>query len=313
MSEFAVHFLFRILLQPNEEKVTKETILTKLNTHFKFTEESDEYIIQQFLFDLCDKHREGKMDYETFLSFMKCIEIYNTSVSLSREVSIMKSIFAAIDTDHSETLSKREIQSAMRKYSNYREKNEVMDITINTISDRLTRMNDNEELSMVQFLELLVKPNEFEEYHRQLYGGLFDRADTDHSGTINAKELRVLLKEIYPLGIEKKKAEELIINTFDPLKTQKHTITKNQFVKFITFALCEKGSADYLSKYKLYTTLCKMVDSNKNGLLESNEIEDILRGFGKKETKINVWFNQHGGRGKTYHIDEFVKILISKK
>lgn len=312
MSEFAVNFLFRIL-KGEEKKIPKEIILKQLAKHFMFTKESEEYILQQYLFDLCDRKNEQKLDYETFLAFMRCIEIYNSSLKISRNVSTMQAIFSAIDLDNSKSLNKSEIHNATLKFKKYREKSEIFDTTIDAIIRRSVAMTDFEELSMTQFLEIVVKPNEFEEYHYKLYGAMFDRIDVDKSKSIDAKELKILLKEIYPLGIEKKRAEEFVINIFDPLKKQKGTINKNQFIKFITYALGEKGDADYLSKYHFYKTLCKMVDSNKTGMLESEEIEVILRGAGKNERKINKWFETHGGRNKSYHIDDFVKILITKR
>ena len=56
-----------------------------------------------------------------------------------------------------------------------------------------------------------------------------------------------------------------------------------------------------------------MIDTNTSGKMENYKIETFLRGFGKNEDEINKWFKTHGGREKMYFIDDFVRLIVSKK
>ena len=95
------------------------------------------------------------------------------------------------------------------------------------------------------------KAAELTDEQKQEIREAFDLFDTDGSGTIDAKELRVAMRA---LGFEPKKEEiKKMISDID--KDDSGTIDFNEFLEMMTAKMSEKDSREEIRKVKKYPTL----------------------------------------------------------
>ena len=118
------------------------------------------------------------------------------------------------------------------------------------------------------------RPNELTEEQKQEIREAFDLFDTDGSGTIDAKELKVAMRA---LGFEPKKEEiKKMISDID--KDGSGTIDFNEFLEMMTAKMGEKDSREEILK------AFRLFDDDETGKITFRNLKRVAKELGENMT-----------------------------
>ncbi|BFU20770.1 EF-hand calcium-binding domain containing protein [Entamoeba histolytica HM-1:IMSS-B] len=307
MCEFAAHFVHGFCDKDKDKLVRKEDLFPLLIQFLQSEDPQYKIGFENYLFDLCDVDENKALDITEFLHLMKCLEIFESQKGQSKNLTTMMALFRAIDSDGNASLSAEEITKALDKLPNDSSVNEEIKSAVKKIKEYCGLLGGR-EINEMEFLGIVIPPSDFQQYNQQVFSALFEKGDKDHSGMISVKELKTLFKQMYPDGVDERKAPEIIIKLLD--ETGKGEIDKNQFATFACAVAGNDVTIRCLTKTRFYEAIFKILDSDKSGLLERDETTKLLKSMGLNEKKIAKWFEKIGEEPLT--LNKFLEIYLKK-
>jgi len=168
-------------------------------------------------------------NFAEFIHFSKC---FNFTKKLFKDylfIVEVQALFKAIDSDLSGRVSKTELEEALKIVKANKSFNEIKEI-FEKLEDYANNINVTEAITLNDFLDKLVRRDELKEFKKLFYSELFDKFDTDHSGTLDENEISYMLHEIFNGGVYPAKVSSLILQILD--EQNKGDVKLKQIIPF---------------------------------------------------------------------------------
>ena len=323
MSDFSTNLLFTVLDYKKSGEISKAAIWNLIGPIFEGSQPEYANAVFNCMYLLCNESGSHPMNYEQFNHFIRTMtpfyELQNT-IKVKPELQIvplMKGIFNGIDTDDNKKLDKEEIQNSVKKLEKLQVTDPKVDAKIRSVLSSITsysqQLKEDQEITETEFMKICVSPIVFKAYNTLQFEKVFQKFDTDGSGTIDFMELQYALKILFPCGIDAERPTETILCCVNKDLVSKNlkmkdmnclSMTRDVFInRFCPVAYELKDNKENLDEKAFYTVCFHLLDVDKSGFLEANELKPIFVAKGKDPSKILKKF----GKNPQVSLDKFLE------
>jgi Ca2+-binding EF-hand superfamily protein len=283
--------------------------LNELALFFRKMDEDEKSTFDEikFFFKMLDVNKDGKLSFEELLKLM---ELGDSPKTLTESEKGLQALFIAFDDDNSGSLSKDEINKALKIWGE-----NLTDAELDELWSEFG-LAGNDSINFEQFKTMFAKiyPNESQEttaLDEETINGLkimFNEVDIDKDGSLNLNELALFFRKVDE-DKEQKSLDEIkfFFKMLDVNKDGK--LSFEELLKLMEIGVSDKEMTETEEGLK---ALFLAFDEDNSGSLSKDEIKKAVKIWGENITDADLaesWAQLGMGNDGSINFEQFKKLI----